>query len=79
MMPETNYDEPVKQDEPAKHDEDVTFELEQEHAVIQPSLVKGKDKEVGETIIPVKEDTLGNSDFPPLSDTDKEPKLNDPS
>ena len=69
MIPEANKDNTVE------HDEDVKFEMEKEPAIPPLSTTQAKDKEVGETTIPAKEDTLGNSDFPPLSDKDKEPKL----
>ncbi len=70
MKPDTSNDEPIK------HDEDVKFELEKEPA-IAPTENQEKNQHVGETIIPPKEDTLGNSDFPPLTKKDKEPKLPD--
>ena len=72
MNPETNnHNETVKQDE------DVKFEMEKEPAMAPLNVTAPKDKAVGETIIPAKEDTLGNSDFPPLTESDKQPKLPD--
>jgi hypothetical protein len=68
MKPETNQGTPVNQDE------DVAFERDKEPAV-QPALTPAPNKGVGETTVPAKEDTLGQSDFPPLSDEDKQPKL----
>jgi len=73
MNPETN-----NQDETVKQDEDVRFELEKEPALAPINAMTSRDKAVGETIIPAKEDTLGNSDFPPLTESDKQPKLPDP-
>ncbi len=70
MKPET-----TNQDKTVKHDEDVKFEQEKEPLIIP--LPEGESKTVGETIIPLKEDTLGNSDFPPLTDLEKQPKLPD--
>jgi hypothetical protein len=70
MKPET-----TNQDKTVKHDEDVKFELENEPLIIP--LTNGESKITGETIIPLKEDTLGNSDFPPLTDLEKQPKLPD--
>ncbi len=68
MKPETTDEENT-----VKHDEDVKFELEKEPAIVPPD--EGATKPVGETILPAKEDTLGNSDFPPLTESDKQPKL----
>ncbi len=69
--------ETTNQDKPVKHDEDVKFELEKEPLIISLPEGEGETREVGETIIPLKENTLGNSDFPPLTDLDKQPKLPD--
>ena len=62
------------------HDEDVKFERDKESAIVP--LTEGEDatvsdRPVGETILPLKEDTLGKSDFPPLSEVDKQPKLDE--
>ncbi len=70
MKPET-----TNQDKTVKHDEDVKFEQEKEPLIIP--LTDGESKTTGETIIPLKEDTLGNSDFPPLTELEKQPKLPD--
>lgn len=70
MKPET-----INEDEPVKHDEDVKFEGNAEAAIIPLTDTAAKNVGVGETIIPAKEDTLGNSDFPPLTDLEKQPKL----
>jgi hypothetical protein len=69
MKPETTNNP----DSTVKHDEDVKFELEKEPASVP--LEDSSTKAVGETIIPAKEDTMGNSDFPPLTESDKQPKL----
>jgi len=61
-------------DEPVKHDEDVDFENVKEATII-PLTESKKTPKTGETTIPPKEDTLGNSDFPPLTELDKQPKL----
>lgn len=61
-------------------DEDVHFERDKE-AKLEP-LTQAGDAEiqaapVGETTLPPKEETLGKSDFPALSDQEKQPKLED--
>lgn len=68
---------PEKQDndEAAKHDEDVKFERDKESAIVPLTDSQVKTEAVGETIIPLKEDTLGKSDFPPLTDLEKQAKL----
>lgn len=63
----------------AEQDEDVQFERDKESAII-PLTESDNNEPVntpGETILPAKEDTLGNSDFPPLTDLEKQPKLDD--
>lgn len=63
-------------DENPKHDEDVKFERDKESAIIPLTDTKdSKTPGVGETIIPGKEETLGNGDFPALSELEKKPKL----
>lgn len=57
------------------HDEDVKFEREKE-SMLEP-LPQSTDPVAGETILPPKEETLGKSDFPPLSEEEKQPKLED--
>lgn len=59
------------------HDEDVIFEKDE--AVLIP-LTDSPDAVVsstpaGETILPPKEETLGKSDFPPLTEEEKLPKI----
>ncbi|MEO6915931.1 MAG: hypothetical protein ABI151_10015 [Chitinophagaceae bacterium] len=62
------------------HDEDVKFENEKEAAIVpltdSPDAVVSSTP-VGETIIPPKEDTLGKSDFPPLTEAEKQPKIDE--
>ena len=61
-------------------DEDVHFEREKEsklEPLTQPGDAEIQASPVGETIIPPKEETLGKSDFPPLSEAEKQPKLED--
>lgn len=61
------------------HDEDVQFERDKESKLepLPQSDDPGKDTPVGETILPPKEETLGKSDFPALSEEEKQPKLED--
>ena len=60
-------------------DEDVKFEIEKESAMGTHN--EGKENEgqdsIAKNAIPAKEDTLGHSDFPPLSELEKQPKLQD--
>lgn len=58
-----------------KNDEDVKFENVKESAIVPLTESDDKTLASGETIIPAKEDTLGNSDFPPLTELEKQPKL----
>lgn len=62
------------------HDEDVTFENEKESAIVpltdSPDGVVSSTP-VGETTLPSKEDTLGKSDFPPLTEEEKQPKIDE--
>lgn len=72
-------DETNPEDELA-HDEDVKFERDKESAIVP--LTENENAVVsegalGETTIPPKEETLGKSDFLPLSETDKKPKLDE--
>ena len=53
-------------------DEDVKFEIEKE-STMGTHTPGGGNQTQG--TIPSKEDTLGHSDFPPLSDLEKQPKL----
>ena len=62
-------------DETVKHDEDVKFENNKESAIVPLTEAKDQKPVTGETSIPPKEDTLGNSDFPPLTELEKQPKL----
>lgn len=60
-------------------DEDVQFERDKESAII-PLTESDNDQPKDtqhESTLPAKEDTLGNSDFPPLSELEKQPKLED--
>lgn len=61
----------------AEQDEDVQFERDKESAIIPltESASQQPENTPGESVLPTKEDTLGNSDFPPLTDLDKQPKL----
>jgi hypothetical protein len=68
-----------KEQEGVKHDEDVKFEVNKEAAIV-PLTESGSDEpkiSYEEAAIPAKEDTMGTSDFPPLSEMDKKPKLED--
>jgi len=62
-----------------EQDEDVQFERDKESAIVP--LTESADDQLentqGESVLPAKEDTLGNSDFPPLTDLEKQPKLED--
>lgn len=63
----------------AEQDEDVQFERDKESVII-PLTESANDQPEntpGESTLPAKEDTLGNSDFPPLTELEKQPKLND--
>ena len=71
--------EPDNQKDPEekKHDEDVDFEVNKESTIVpltesDPDESKDSYKESG---IPAKEDTMGTSDFPPLTELEKKPKL----
>ncbi len=66
-------------DDPVKPDEDVKFEVEKESLMGSHSAKEEEQPQhsIEENAIPAKEDTLGNSDFPPLSEKDKQPKLQD--
>lgn len=69
---------PEKQleDESPEHDEDVKFERDKESAIIPlTETMDTKTPGVGETTFPGKEETLGHSDFPALSELEKQPKL----
>ncbi len=63
----------------AEQDEDVQFERDKESSIIPLTESDNNlpDHTQGESVLPSKEDTLGNSDFPPLTDLDKQPKLDD--
>jgi hypothetical protein len=64
--------DPVK-----KHDEDVDFEVNKEAAIV-PLTDSDQDEtkdSYNEAAIPAKEDTMGTSDFPPLTELEKQPKL----
>lgn len=69
---------PQKSDSTVKHDEDVEFERDKE-SLFTPLTADENEQSSKDTIdqiqIPAKEDTLGNSDFPPLTELDKQPKL----
>lgn len=63
----------------AEQDEDVQFERDKESTII-PLTESANDQPgnvPGESTLPAKEDTLGNSDFPPLTELEKKPKLED--
>ena len=66
-----------KDPEKKKHDEDVDFEVNRESAIVP--LTESEEDETKDSYkdsgIPAKEDTMGTSDFPPLSERDKKPKL----
>ena len=68
------------EDDLLPHDEDVTFENEKEAAIVpltdSPDAVVSPGP-VGETILPPKEETLGKSDFPPLTEIEKQPKIDE--
>ena len=53
-------------------DEDVKFEIEKESTMGTHTPGGGNQTQ---STIPGKEDTLGHSDFPPLSELEKQPKL----
>lgn len=63
----------------AKQDEDVQFERDKESVIIPlTESTKDQPKDTqAESPLPAKEDTLGNSDFPPLTELEKQPKLED--
>jgi len=69
----------LDEDEGLKQDEDAQFEQDNELAAgIQvPDADDASKQSMLEGTLPAKEDTLGNSDFPPLSELDKQPKLQD--
>ena len=72
--------EMIPEDDLLPHDEDVKFENEKEAAIVP--LTESPDATVsplpvGETIIPPKEETLGKSDFPPLTEEEKQPKIDE--
>ena len=61
-------------------DEDVHFEREKEaklEPLTQPGDLEIQAAPAGETTLPPKEETLGKSDFPALSEQEKQPKLED--
>lgn len=62
-----------------EHDQDIKFEKVIDSGSESQTSEEGKDPKPDNTssTIPGKEDTLGNSDFPPLSEKDKLPKLPD--
>lgn len=69
-----------KSDDATKHDEDVKFERDKESLITPLTSEENEQSSKGtidEIPIPPKEDTLGNSDFPPLSELEKQPKLKD--
>lgn len=70
-----------KPDNTVKHDEDVKFERDKESLITpltaEESSQSSKENTIDEIPIPAKEDTLGKSDFPPLTEMDKQPKLQD--
>ena len=73
---ESHQIKPVSHEE---QDEDVQFERDKESAII-PLTESDNDQPKntpGEGTLPTKEDTLGNSDFPPLTDLEKQPKIDD--
>ena len=73
-----NLDNQKEPDE-KKHDEDVEFEVNKESTIVpltesEPDESKDSYKDSG---IPAKEDTMGTSDFPPLTELEKKPKLDE--
>ncbi len=69
-----------KPEETIKHDEDVTFERDKESTLVPLTETTDPVSPTGgETILPPKEDTLGASDFKPLTEEEKQPKLNEES
>jgi hypothetical protein len=69
----------INQVKNGEHDEDVQFERDKESAIIPltESVNDQPENTPGESTLPTKEDTLGNSDFPPLTELEKQPKLDD--
>lgn len=69
----------LKPNNDSKQDEDVQFERDKESTIIpltESQNVNPQDN-VSENPLPAKEDTMGNSDFPPLTELEKQPKLED--
>lgn len=66
------------ENEPLKQDQDAHFEQENELTMgASPEESEAPKQSMIESTLPAKEDTLGNSDFPPLTEQDKQPKLQD--
>lgn len=66
------------ENESLKKDEDANFEQENELTMSAlPDESEAPKQSMIEGTLPAKEDTLGNSDFPPLTEQDKQPKLQD--
>ncbi|MEJ7767447.1 MAG: hypothetical protein WKF89_06530 [Chitinophagaceae bacterium] len=69
-----------KPDDVVRQDEDVQFERDKESLITsltsEENDQSNKDP-LEENPVPAKEDTMGNSDFPPLSELDKQPKIHD--
>lgn len=66
------------ENESLKKDEDAHFEQENELTMSAlPEESEAPKQSMIEGTLPAKEDTLGNSDFPPLTERDKQPKLQD--
>lgn len=62
------------------HDEDVKFERDKEAAIVpltESENATVSETPVGETILPPKEETMGKSDFPALTEVEKQPKLDE--
>lgn len=68
------------EDDLLPHDEDVTFENDKESAIVpltdSPDAVVSPGP-VGETTLLPKEETMGKSDFPPLTEVEKQPKIDE--
>lgn len=75
-MPEEN----TSPGEDLSPDEDVQFERDKESQIVpltETENAVSSDTPAGETTLPDKEETLGKSDFPPLSELEKKPKLDE--
>lgn len=69
----------IKPEEPVKHDEDVAFERDKESAIVPLTDSDEQPAKTPESPLQPKEDTMGTSDFPALSEEEKQPKLTDES